>query len=221
MDTFVVWDLDNPDTEPTVYEFGRDENRRLGVSGDALMRIDGDYILFQDSQSDGSDKACALNYTDGMFACGTAETSGELAFNGGRFLHVLGRDAGDSNGSNSRSAIGSIVTEIGILTFLEAGDAAGSNFIDGSTTNNGVFGWGQMGAITDDGSLTFISGFDGVGSGEYLQVSSGGTFSHVPCLTCVEDNYGTRGSNVNIWGNTLAFKNGDSSSTHVAFIILP
>ena len=210
MDTFVVWDLDNPTAEPLSYSFE-------GGIGDALMQIEGDFVLFHDS----SGLISALNHTDGMFTS-DSEAGAEVARNGGSFLYFLDRDANDSNGGDLRSAIGSIATDADIATFNEAGDAADANFIDGSTTNNGVRGWGQMGAITDDGDLFFISGWDSVGSGEYLQVSNGGPFSLVQGPTCIDNAYGCGGTNVNIYGKTLAFKNGDNSGlTHVAFVILP
>ena len=214
VDTFVVWDLDNPAAEPVLYAFDR------GID-DALMQIEGDFLLFHDAAFDSMVEICALNYTDGTFTT-SSEAKGSVALNGGSFLFFLNRAANDNNGGDSRSAIGSMDATTDIASFIEAGDAAGANFIDGSTTNNGVFGWGQMGAITDDGNLIFVSGFDTVGSGEYLQVSNGGGFSVVQCPTCIDDDYGARGSNVDIYGNTVAFKNGDNSGlTHVAFVILP
>jgi hypothetical protein len=213
-DTIVVWDIDNPTTEPVLYPFPR------GID-DALMQVDGDYVLFHDTSLNGMVEICAVNYTNGMFACG-AEAAAQVALNGGSFLYFLDRDADDSNGGDNRSAIGMIAEPRIIGNATEAGDANDLNFIDGSTTNNGVFGWGQFGAITDDGELFFISGFDTVGSGEYLQVSNGGRFSVVQGPTCIDDPHGCRGTNVEIYGNTLAFKNGDNSGlTHVSYVILP
>ncbi len=209
-DTFVVWDLDNPDTEPTLYPF------EDGI-GDALIQIEGGFVLFHNTAG----QITALNFSDEMFVS-DQEAAGQVALNGGGFVYFLDRDANDSSGNDLRSAIGSI-DEVGdIATFNAAGDAAGDNFIDGNTTNNGVIGWGQMGAISSGGGLFFISGRESVGSGEYLQVSNGGTFSLVQCPTCIENPHGAAGTDVDIYGKTLAFKNGDNSGTaHVAFILLP
>ncbi|MCH8253153.1 MAG: hypothetical protein IID36_11935 [Planctomycetes bacterium] len=92
-------------------------------------------------------------------------------------------------------------------------------FIDGSTTNNGAFGFAQTAAITPDGSRLFIAGREGVGSGEYLQLSTGGAFGLFADPTG-EDAYGCSGTDVSVTANTVAFKSERNNETVVAYIIL-
>src|SRR5690606_342962 len=71
MDAFVVWDLENPEAEPTVYSFERGVN-------DALMQIEGNLLLFHDTSTNGMVEVCAFDYTTGMFTCGD-EATGQVA----------------------------------------------------------------------------------------------------------------------------------------------
>ena len=75
-------------------------------------------------------------------------------------------------------------------------------------------------AITQDGALWFIAGTRSLGSGEYLQVSSGGAFG-LFADPSGDDAYGLPGSDVSVSSNTVAFKTEIGNSTMVGYIIMP
>ncbi|MCH9002659.1 MAG: hypothetical protein IIC02_08810, partial [Planctomycetes bacterium] len=205
-DTFFVYNLDAPADAPM--EFAIPD----GIS-DTVPHLDGDFIIFEDDLAFGN--ACILELSTGTITVLTANPSAaQMAIGGDSFGYFVDIDSLDSLGNAHRSAIGALSDIPG------ANLAAVQDFIDGNTTNNGAFGYAQTMAITEDGSLWFISGNRGIGSGEYLQVSDGGAFGLFADPT-FDDTYGCQGTDVNVSSNTVAFKAGDATNTTVGYIILP
>ena len=90
---------------------------------------------------------------------------------------------------------------------------AGFTQIDGSTDNNGHFGWGSRLAITPDGAYIFLNG--------YLQRSTGGDFTTFTDPSG-NDPWACPGSHVSCSDNTVAFRSStDGANTIVAYIIIP
>ncbi len=206
-DSFWLYDISAPEAAPTEFPIAD------GISGETAPQIDGDFILFEDNQAFGN--VHVLQISTGTITMLTANPSAhEMAASGGAFGYFIDADPDDSLGTQARSAIGTFSTIPG------AREAAVRDFIDGSTTNNGAIGYDSTIAITDDGSLAFIAGSQGLGSGEYLQVSNGGTFSLFPDSSGL-DTYGCQGSDVNISSNVVAFKAGENNDVTVGYIMLP
>ena len=207
-DSFYIYDIDDPSAPPAVYV-----TNSSGI-GDNIFTFDGGYVFYEDGEAFGN--AMFLNTVDGSFTQLTANPSaGEQCHNGGTFVYMLDRDAGDSNGNDSRSAIGTVPGPGATL--------AGDSEIDGSTTNNGFFGWSQACSVTPDGAFAFLSGTGSIGSGEFLQVSTGGAFT-LPADPDGSSEYGLPATDVVTSATLVGFKTGDGTtagaSTKVGYIRL-
>jgi hypothetical protein len=209
-DSFYVYDIENPAGAPQVFDASS-----IGGIGDAVFTFDDGYIFFEDDEAFGN--GWFLNTADGTATqMNENPTNAEMCHAGGSFVYFVDRDANDSNGSDYRSAIGTVPSQSATL--------AGDTEIDGSTTNNGFVGWSQACGVTPDGSRLFLSGKTSIGSGEFLQVSTGGAF------TLVEDTnasspYGLPATDVDVSAGLVGFKTGDGTTTgantKVGYIILP
>jgi len=204
-DTFLVYDIDDPAAAPAEFPIPD------GIS-DTVPHLDGDFIIFEDNLAFGN--ACILQISTGTITVLTENPSaGQLAIGGDFFGYFLNRDASDSLGNASRSAGGPLSGIPGAMV------APAENFIDGSTANNGAFGYGQTMGITKNGSRWFIAGATDIGDGEYLQVSYGGAFSLFADPTD-QDAFGCRATDVSISSNTVAFKAENGPDTVVGYMIL-
>ncbi len=199
---FFVYDIGSPDDEPVQFA-------APGGIGSTPPKIDGGFILFHDD----SNITTLLNLADGSFTAVAPNPSfKQLALAGGSFGYFVDNEPDDRLGVTNRSAVG-IVATLSIVV------AAQRDFIDGSTTNNGAIGYGETMGITTDGLLWFIAGSEGVGSGEFLQVTTGGDFEVVADPTG-EDSLGCPATDVSVSANVVAFKTGNNTATVLGYAIL-
>lgn len=205
-DAFYVFDINSPTAAPS--QFDAD----ISSVGSTQMQFDGTHVIFHDDA--GVPSARLLNVTTGAItALAQNPSSGRsLALRDGNFGYFVNRVSSDSVGSHGRTGIGSIT---GASITLAADD----DFIDGSTANNGQFGFGQSICITPDGSSFFLAGSENVGSGEYLQVSTGGAFATIADPSG-DDELGCPATDVFCGDDVLAFKTGSGSDTVIGYVRL-
>ncbi len=206
---FYIYDINNPTAAPAVYD-----TTDSGGIGDNIFTLDGGYIFYEDAEAFGN--ARFLDVADGSITTLTQNpATGEQCHNADTYVYFVDRDSEDSNGGDARSGVGAV----------PAADAslAGDTQIDGSTTNNGFLGWSQACSVTPDGAYAYISGMGSIGSGEFLQVSTGGAFSLIADPDG-SSQYGLPGTDVATSATLVGFKTGDGttagSSTKVGYIIL-
>ncbi|MBI5864674.1 MAG: hypothetical protein HZB38_09225 [Planctomycetes bacterium] len=204
---FYVFDITNPTGSPTEYD--ADSN---GVGSGAQMQFDGTHVIYQDDAGFPNAKVLTLSNASITTLGLNPSTGSSLAIAGGAFGYFLDRDSSDSIGSHLRSAIGTDITTSPTIALVD-------DFIDGSTTNNGAFGFGQSIALTSDGTTWFLGGLESIGSGEYLQVSTGGAFNTIADPTGA-DTYGCPGTDVFCGEDVLAFKVGSQTDTTIGYILL-
>jgi len=205
-DSFFIFDINNPTAAPT--QFAADANS----IGSTQMQFDGTRVIFHDDA--GFPNTKLLNITTGAITtlAQNPSSGNSLAIRDGNFGYFVDRDSSDTVGSHIRSGIGSVTSATVTL-------ATSADFIDGSTTNNGQFGFGQSICITQDGSTFFLAGSENVGSGEYLQVSSGGAFATIADPTG-DDQLGCPATDVFCGDDVLAFKTGAGSDTVIGYVRL-
>ncbi|MBK8913079.1 MAG: hypothetical protein IPM64_00515 [Phycisphaerales bacterium] len=202
---FYIYNVATPTAQPLLLEAGSP-----GI-GDVQMSFDGTHILYQDDN--GTPNTRIINASTGVITTlANNPSSLGVTLGAGSFGYFVNQSSADSNGSDFRSAIGTIA---GLPTITQ-GETG--KFIDGSTTNNGLFGFGQKMCVTPDGKVWFMSGSRSVGSGEYLQVSTGGAFDVVKGDG--SDPFGCPATDVCASNNTLAFKTGSGTNTVVAYKVL-
>lgn len=205
-DTFMIYDLNDPAAAPLSITID------AGIDGDVQVRVDGRTIMFRDDEASGNVGLLDIDTGEVTFFTNNPAAS-SIALNGGSLIYFQNDTNEDSVGLHIRSAIGTVAGAPGsTLAPIE-------QWIDGSTTNNGVFGFAETAAITPDGGLLFIAGRESVGSGEYLQLSTGGAFGLFADPTGV-DAWGCPAADVSVTSNTVAFKSGNNNDTTVAYIIL-
>lgn len=203
-DSFFIFDITNPAAPPVQFPAGPN-----GI-GATQMQFDGTHVLFHDAG--GAPSARVLNVSTGAIAAlaQNPSSASSLALRDGSFGYFVDRDASDSLGSQRRAGIGTI-SAAAVTT------AADGDFIDGSSANNGQFGFGQSIAISPNGSTWFLAGSEIVGAGEYLQFSGGGTFATVADPSGV-DELGCPATDVVCGDDVLAFKTGSGSSTVIGYV---
>jgi hypothetical protein len=183
--------------------------------GDMQMAFDGDRILYADGSATSNAIVLDLDTGDNTPLADNPASGLRLALANGSFGYFL---SANSVGAHFRSAIG--VLDAGnspALTTVTS--AALDDFIDGSTPNNGLVGYGSTITVTADGSRWFIAGDEDIGSGDYLQTSTGGAFTVVPD-PLDQDELGCPATDVHASDNTVAFKTGEGSEVKVGYIIL-
>ncbi len=213
-DVFYIYDINDPTAAPTVFDTNPERLGGVGGISDNIFTFDGGYIFYEDNEPGGN--AVFLNVADGTTTKLTENpASGEQCHSGGSFVYLLNRDSLDSNGNDARGGYGTVPGPGAAL--------AGDEPIDGSTTNNGFHGWSQACSVTPDGTFAFLSGKGGIGSGEFLQVSTGGAFSLITDPDGSSD-FGLPGTDVTTSATLVGFKTGQGtssgSSTKVGYIIL-
>ncbi|MCA9243252.1 MAG: hypothetical protein KDA32_04795 [Phycisphaerales bacterium] len=205
-DIFYVYDMTDPNADPAEF----DVSALGGIDTDTQFKFDGMHILYHDD----STKPVAMLLDISTAGNKPVEldnnpASGAIELVDGRFAFFTQ----ESLGSDYQSAIGTASAAPSSTI------AADDNPIDGSTTNNGYFGWGQTLAIELNAAVWWMAGDDNVGSGSYLQRSTGGAFSTIADPEGADD-YGLPASDVNVSENTLSFKYGVDTETYVGYAIL-
>jgi hypothetical protein len=210
---FFKYTVDQPTALPEQF----DVSGQGGINGATEWVVSAGVIFYRDD--DGYPNARLLDTTAASPASVKMTENpagGALALKAGKFAYFADRTSDDENGLHLRSAIGTVPGPGATL--------AGDTQIDGSTNNNNFLGWGQTNAVTGTGSYTFIAGWEALGQGEYLQVSTGGAFQIVPDPTNTSE-YGVPASDVVASSKIVAFKTGASSTaacdTVVGYIALP
>ncbi len=205
-DIFYVYDMTDPDADPVAF----DVSTLGGIDNEVQFKFDGTFILYHDDNT--KENAMLLDITDAgnkPVELDNSPASGHTELVDGRFAFFTE----ESLGSSLQSAIGT--TAAAPASTLAADD----NPIDGSTTNNGYFGWGQTLAIEMNAAVWWMAGNDSVGSGDYLMRSTGGAFSTIADPEGADEN-GLPASDVNVSENTLSFKYGVDTETYVGYSIL-
>jgi hypothetical protein len=210
-DDLYVYDLTDPNGAPMMYTIGAG----FGLA-EKQVKLYGDYMLCAIDQSTGPEHAALVNLTDGTVSTLTpADSAAELGLGGTKYVYFVDETADDSLGSAQRAGTGTVSSASAMLATLE-------DYIDGSTTNNGAVGFAQTCWVTPDGSYCFLAGSEGLGSGEYLQYSTGGNWM-VPADAVAE--YGVPATDVHCSADCVAFKSADATtagtSTVLAYIVLP
>ena len=211
-DDVFVYDINNPTAAPAQYTVGAG----FGFS-DSLVQISGDYMIGGIEQSTGPEHATLINLTDGSTVEGDVpESATGVALGGAKYVYFLDATADDSNGGDQRSAIGAVPNAATTKATID-------EYIDGSTTNNGIVGYGQNACVTPDGAHCFLSGSTSLGSGEFLQWSTGGAWS-LPADPDASSPYGVPATDVDCSNGCVAFKSGQGTtagtSTVLAYAIL-
>lgn len=196
------------DTEPILQDISDTSgisNEPMAVSGDNLYYFDrksGIHSVYQLNLRTGAKTKLAVNPATFL-----------VAANGGTVAYFARRDAKDMNGTEARLVV---MKKGGAPTVLVTTDT----FIDGSTKNNGLMGFGNSIAITPDGKHVFISGQDSIGTTEVLQYYDGAGVKLVNDSISATKPKSLTGSDVVANASFVAFKIGANNNTSLAYIKL-
>lgn len=201
-DTFYVYDITNPTAAPT-------EIVSTNGIGDVQMQVCGSYLIALDDQS--YPQAILVDLAGGTIITMTdAEAIFDVAINNEIYAFFADYDADDSSGGHQRTAVGTVPQTSFSKVALD-------QYIDGSTTNNGLVGFGASMTIPPGKMYVFLAGW-------YLQYSTGGTSFTVPADPDGVDSYGCPAWDIHSSSNTVGFKTGQnrssSTDTTVGYIIL-
>lgn len=202
-DTFFIYDLDAPNDAPVQVVAPN------GV-GDVQVEIAGDFILAIDNQAPG--EAFLVDILgEAIVTLNNPEAAWDVALCNDLFAFFADADAADSAAGGQRAAVGD-------MPGPDSAKAALDQFIDGSTANNGLLGFGGSISVTPDGQYVFLS--DG-----YLQYSEGDATFIIVADPDGTDAYGTPAWDVDCSENLVAFKTAadqaSMASTRVGYIVLP
>lgn len=201
--TFYVYDIDNPTAEPTAIASPN------GI-GDVQMKMHGGYVIAVDDQSypqvilvDISGEQI-LTPTDGLAAF-------DVAIGEDLYSFYADYDSDDSSGGHQRTAVATLPQTAYTKVSLD-------NYIDGSTTNNGLVGFGATMTIPPSGGYVFLADW-------YLQYSTGDTSFVVPDDPEGVDSWGCPAWDVDSSDDVVAFKTSsnrsDNTTTTVGYVLLP
>ncbi len=211
MDKFYVFDITDPTADPVII------NNADGTNINVQMVFKDGKILYADFNNE---KMQLATVSSGVITTISVDPDGwdkptliDVDMNGGKLGFFL-KEYYD--GVNYRAAVGNVASA---PTVSKAPDPDHATRIDGSTTNNGFLAYASTISITPDASKIFIAGWESIGSGEYLQYSTGGVnFSLIQGTG--GDAYGFPASDVSCSSNTVAFKGGQEQDTVVCYIKL-
>lgn len=201
-DTFYVYDIANPTAAPT-------EIVAPNGIGDTQIEMNGNYIVALDDQSYPEAFLVDLT-TNAVVPLTDAQGIADLDIGTSTFAFFADADANDSSGGSQRAAVGTVPGP----GFTKA---ALDQYIDGSTENNGLVGFGASMCVVPNDSYVFLAD-------SYLQYSTGGASFVVPADPAGADSYGTPAWDVDASINTVGFKTAntrsDNTDTTVGYIIL-
>lgn len=181
--SFYVYDINNPATAPTAIASPN------GI-GDLQMKIYGRYVVAVDNRAFPQvilvdlQASAIINLTD-------AEAVFGLAISEDTFAFFADYDANDRSGGSQRVAVGTIPGPAFAKPAL-------AQYIDGSTTNNGMKGFAGSLCMTPNGNLIFLGN-------SYLQSSTGNTTFTVLADPAGTDAYGCPAWAVDCSSNTVGF----------------
>jgi hypothetical protein len=194
------------DTEPIPFNLkdkGGANTEAIAVSGGKAYYFSaesGQKNLMELSFADGSVKKLAVN---------PATSAVDAA--GGTVAYFANRDAKDRNATEARLAV---MKRGGQPTVIVPTD----KFVDGSTKNNGLHGFGNVVAVTPDGKRVFISGKDSIGRTERLQMYDGTSIRLFPDAAAKPAFL--QATDVTANASLAAFKTGADANTTLAYIKL-
>jgi len=202
-DTFYVYSIANPTAAPTEIPSANGINT-------TQIKISGNTIIALDDRS--YPQAILVDLTSNtILALTDAEAINPPAIGGTLFAFFADATAADSSGGSQRAAVGTVPGP-------GSTKAATGQYIDGSTTNNGLVGFAGTMAARDDGSYLFLAN-------SYLQYSTGSASFTVPADPQGTDTYGTPAWDVDCSQNTVGFKTAatrtQNTATKIGYIILP
>lgn len=202
-DTFYIYDVDNPAAVPVQIAAPN------GV-GAFQIRMRGNYIIAIDNQSFG--EAFLVDIAAGsIMTPADAGAARQVAIGDAVFAFFADQDLDDRDGGGNRAAVGAMPG----TTFAKPPT---DQFIDGSTANNGLVGYGASMSVTPSGNYVFLS--DG-----YFQYSTGDVSFTVPADPDAGDPYGCPAWDVDSSADTVGFKCGadrtQTTNTTVGYIVLP
>lgn len=192
------------DTEPIAFNI-----KEKGGANTEPMAINGDKVYYFSAES-GQKNLMELNLLDGSvkkLSINPATTA--VAANGGTVAYFANRDAKDRSATEARL----VVIKLGGNPLVVVPT---DKFIDGSTKNNGLHGFGNTIAITPDGRRVFISGKDAIGRTERLQMYDGTTlrvFADAASRPAFMP-----GTDVVAGSSLVAFKTGENNNTTLAYM---
>lgn len=212
-DAFYLYDMDDMSAEPTVFDMSGE-----GRIGESQVVLDDGYILYRDEGLDNSTGRGNTKVLDTRTATLTTlarnPSAHEVVADAGRFGYFAWADHSDALVSDNRAGIGTLPGPDALLAEPEVP-------IDGSTVNNGYYGYGATMSLTPDGLYWFIAGTGSVGSGAYIQVSTGGSFTTLADPTGQDKQGFCPGTDVHASRTLAAFKTGENTDTYLAYIALP
>lgn len=221
-DKLYVYNITNTSAAPSIIVLPN------GIDANTQMVILNGYVMALDAHS--PPQAFLVNLTtqaiipltDSASTTGFAQAAaGCVRLGGSAFLYLAAAAAADTSGATHRVAVGTVPGPGSTKASL-------GQFINGSSASDGMIGFAQTAAIRPTGSFLFLSGTGSLGSGDYLQVSTGGVSFTVPpdpAGVSGGDPLGLPGTDVTASTNTVAFKTGTTvasgTNTTVGYAILP
>lgn len=194
------------DTEPIPFNI-----KDKGGASTEAMAISGGKLFYFSAES-GQKNLMELDLMDGSVKkLGVNPATTAIAASGGTVAYFANRDAKDRNSTEARLVV---IKKGGQPNVVMPTD----KFVDGSTKNNGIHGFGSVIAITLDGRHVFIAGKDSIGRTERLQHYDGTTLRLFPD-PAVNPAF-LQASDVVANHAFVAFKTGGDNNTTLAYIRL-
>lgn len=200
-DSFFVYTIATPTVAPVEIAVAN------GIAS-VQMATHGNYLIAHDDRN--YPQAILVDLVNNtVIALTDAEATKIPAIGGTSFLFFANATADDTNGGDSRAALGTVPGPGSTKQALNV-------YIDGSTTNNGLVGFAGQAAVVPDGSYIFLSA-------PYLQYSTGGGFT-VPTDPTATDPYACPAVDVAASDTTVGFKTAatrTATKDKLGYIILP